>query len=203
MYRDRVEPLKYTCHFILMCVFVVVFFIVYSQFWVAGTLRFFEKQYDPFMNDWCEDLHQSKNFSFLGPVLFIVIGYYIFACAVHGNIKFGLRFFTLNFYPMVPQETFLNSFLVNSLMLNIYMHSVTYFMCDLFRQYIRGTQASIFFQVLAKNMRFYGWAFQRYVFNTALIVWVFIAFFYFLLKPRETITDPEETKKKDLNYVKK
>lgn len=59
--------------------------------------------------------------------------------SVQGNIKFGLRFFSLTFYPLVPGETFVNSFMINALLMNIYMHALIYLITDLFRQYIRGT----------------------------------------------------------------
>ena len=38
-YRNKVEPLKYTCNFILGCVTAVTFVIFFVHMWVAGTLR--------------------------------------------------------------------------------------------------------------------------------------------------------------------
>jgi len=52
---------------------------------------------------------------------------------VHGNIKFGLRFFSITFYPLVPGETFVNSFLINAILMNLYSTSLVYFLVDLFR----------------------------------------------------------------------
>ena len=99
---------------------------------------------------------------------------------------------------MMPHETFTNSFIVNALLMNIWMHSCTFWLIDLFRGYFRGTQAAIFFQVIAKNQVFYGWAFKEYVFNTAAIVWIFLVLIYMSLKPREKIND-DLIKKKDLS----
>jgi hypothetical protein len=38
-YRNKVEPLKYSCNFILGCISAVVFLIFFIHMWVAGTLR--------------------------------------------------------------------------------------------------------------------------------------------------------------------
>jgi len=38
-YREKVEPLKYTFHFLFGAISVILFFIVFVQLWVAGTLR--------------------------------------------------------------------------------------------------------------------------------------------------------------------
>ena len=98
-----------------------------------------------------ENAYNNKNVGFFGVVMFIMIGYYLFFCTVQGNIKVGLRFFSFTFYPLVPQETFMNSFLINAMLMNVYMYSLIYFIVDLFRAFMRGTQAAIFFQVIAKN----------------------------------------------------
>jgi len=92
-----------------------------------------------------ENTYHTSNWSFISILLFLAIGYYLFMATVQGNIKFGLRFFSLNFYPLVPGETFVNSFMVNAFMMNVYMYALTYWIVDLFRYFLRGTQAAIFF----------------------------------------------------------
>jgi len=89
-------------------------------------------------------LHDD-NWSFLAIIFFILIATYMFYAAFLGNVKFGLRFFSLSFYPLVPKETFVNSFIVNAFLMNIWMHSFTYSMVDLYRQLFAGTQVAIFF----------------------------------------------------------
>jgi len=113
--------------------------------WVAGTLRNDYRQLDPYLNNMLETMYHYSNWSFMSILLFLFFGYYMFMCSVQGNIKFGLRFFSLNFYPLVPSETFVNAFMVNAFLMNIYMYSLTYWIVDLFRFYLRGTQAAIFF----------------------------------------------------------
>lgn len=142
-------------------------------------------------------LSESPNWSFLSSIFFCFFGFYFFYATCLGNIKFGLRFFSLSFYPMVPKETFVSSFIINAILMNVWMIALVYEIIDLFRQYFTGTEAAVFFQVIAKNQMFYGWAFRRSVFNTAAITWVFLSLIYLSLKPREKI-DSGQVKKKDL-----
>lgn len=54
----------------------------------------------PFLNSWFIDLEES-NISFMATVAFAFTGLYLFACAVVGNIKVGMRFYFVTFYPML------------------------------------------------------------------------------------------------------
>ena len=58
---------------------------------------------------------------FLATVLIIVIGLFLILSAINGNIKLGLRFFFVSFYPVVPKETFVNAFMANCLVMNLWM----------------------------------------------------------------------------------
>lgn len=107
--------------------------MVLTNMFVAGTLRFNGRQKEPGLITMVEDLHQSSNWSFFGPILFILMASYLFYATMIGNIKFGLRFFTLQFYPMIPGETFTNSFIINAIIMNIWMHSLVYWIIDLNR----------------------------------------------------------------------
>ena len=81
----------------------------------------------------------------MSTIIFCFFGFYMFYATVLGNIKFGLRFFSLSFFPMVPKETFVNSFIANAFVMNIWMVALVYELVDLFRQLFTGTQAAIFF----------------------------------------------------------
>lgn len=78
------------------------------------------------------------------------------------------------------------------------MCALTYNMVDLFRWYTRGTQASIFFEVITRNSIFHGAAFKVDAWCTVYIVWLYIVTIYFSLKPREEVIDNLRIKKKDL-----
>jgi len=198
-YKVKVEPMKYSCYLIMGLLTTGFSTVIFIHLWLAGSLRFGIKQVGLYLNQDVEEFYSGEGSRYLGVILFLLICAYMFLATLHGNIKFGLRFFTFTFYPLVPQETFMNSFLINAFLMNVYMHSLIYLIVDLFRQFVRGTEAAFFFQVVAKNQEFYAWAFQRQLFNTALIVWTITSLIYFSLKPREKIDDKNLTKRKDLS----
>ena len=47
------------------------------------------------------DAFEDADLGFLGTVLFGLLSFYLLAAAFKGNVKFGLRFFCITFYPMV------------------------------------------------------------------------------------------------------
>lgn len=52
------------------------------------------------MNNLLESVEQS-DVSFFGGIIFAFIGYYFMIAGIKGNVKFGLRFFWVSFYPMM------------------------------------------------------------------------------------------------------
>lgn len=83
--------------------------------------------------------------------------------------------------------------------MNLYMCALIYNLVDLFKWYTRGTQAAIFFQVITRHAQFYGRTFSTDAWLIVYLFWVYIAAFYFGLKPREVVSDDMATKKKDLS----
>ena len=78
------------------------------------------------------------------------------------------------------------------------MVALTYNLVVMFRWFTRGTQAAIFFQVIASNSEFYGTVLKPSAWATVYIVWIYIVTIYFILKPREVVSDDMAIKKKDL-----
>ena len=127
--------------------------------WTGATLRSNGKVKDPYLSRDLELLYNDKNWSFMSIVGFCFFALYMLYATFLGSVKFGLRFFSIALYPMVPGETFTNSFIINVFFMNFWMYSLVYHIVNLFRQFFSGSQISIFMQVLAKNQQFYGWAF--------------------------------------------
>ena len=125
--------MRYTMHFLMGWISIFMFLVVFIQMWTAGTLRFEGRQKNPWLSNILDRLLLSKNWSFLATPCFTAFGFYLFYATLMGNIKFGLRFFSLNFYPMVPRETFVNSFVVNAFLMNVWMYALIYELVDLFR----------------------------------------------------------------------
>jgi len=67
------------------------------------------------------ELIEASPVGFLASVVLIAIGFFLALCALRGNVKFGLRFFFIHFYPIVPKETFVNAFMANCCVMNLWM----------------------------------------------------------------------------------
>lgn len=80
-----------------------------------------------FLNNMLFKMQTSPVF-FFTIVVFIVMGYYVLFSATKGNIKLGMRFFFISFYPIKEKETFINSFFANCMIMNLYAVAATQFM---------------------------------------------------------------------------
>ena len=60
----------------------------------------------------------EHDLAYLGNIIFICMTLYMFVAVVKGNSTLGFRFASPLFYPMRPNETQLNSFMFNILLLN-------------------------------------------------------------------------------------
>jgi len=119
-------------------------------------------------------------------------------CALRGNVKLGLRFFFVSFYPIVPKETFINAFMANCLTVNLWMAALIQLMNVMFRGYLRGTQSAKIFEVQIRNMYFFSWFFTSNFFVIWVLVWWWIALIYLILKPVEKINLGAQVKRADL-----
>jgi len=77
-----------------------------------------------FLNNMLFDIQNSPVF-FIAIGVFILMGYYVLLCAHKGNIKLGMRFLFISFYPIKEKETFINSFFANCIVMNLYAVAVT------------------------------------------------------------------------------
>ena len=103
-----------------------------------------DRTVEPFLNDLVERLEISP-LGFLSTVIMIAMGLFLCIAALNGNIKLGLRFFFVSFYPVVPKETFVNAFMANCMVMNLWMAALIQLMNVLFRGYMRGTQSAKIF----------------------------------------------------------
>lgn len=157
-YKKNVEPIKYALKLVL-AIFVAaisVLLVVHTFAYVA--LKVDGKEIEPFLNDMLEKIETSP-LGFLATVFLVATGFFLMVCALRGNVKLGLRFFFVNFYPVVPKETFVNAFMANCLVMNLWMTALIFYMNVIFRGYLRGTESAKIFQVQVRNMMFFKWFF--------------------------------------------
>ena len=119
-YNRKVEPLKYTCKLILAIILFILSVLVIIHTFCYVALKVDGREVEPFLNDIVETLELSV-LGFMATCILVLVGLFIVVAALNGNIKLGLRFFFISFYPVVPKETFVNSFMANCMVLNLWM----------------------------------------------------------------------------------
>ena len=191
------EPCKYTMKLLFGCMMAAASIVFITHMFRYMSLNVDGKTIGPFLNAMFIKLETSP-VRFLSSLILVLCGYYVLASAVLGNIKFGLRFFFISFYPVMPKETFVNAFMANCLVFNIYSVAVSAFLCQAFDCYIAGTAAAKIWNVQVRYMQIWSWLYTHNFFIVWMIVWWFIAFIYFCLKPVEKIDLGMGTKKADL-----
>jgi len=82
------------------------------------------KTTNQFLNNMLFLIQQSPVF-FFAIIIFILMGYYILFSASKGNVKLGMRFFFISFYPIKEKETFINSFFANCMLMSLYSVAAT------------------------------------------------------------------------------
>lgn len=193
-YNTLVDPFYYT-FIIIVAVLnlgLTIWFMVFTFENAA-----FKEVLKPFMDGYLVEIADSA-VSFFATLLLIFTGIYFLYSAFKGNVKLGMRFFVVTFYPLVPKETFVNAFMANCLIMNLWMVALTNYMCLMFKYYLVGTNIARIFNVLVWNMEFFGWFLQKNFWIIFMIVWWFISFVYFLLKPFEKINLGNAVKRADL-----
>ena len=196
-YSKKVEPLWYCFKLLAGILLMILSLILVIHIFVTQLLQVNGKAVGPFLNDLLESLENSSA-SFLATLMFTGIGFYLLFCTVKGNMKLGLRFFCISFYPMVPRETFVNAFFFNALLMNIWMLSLTQFMVIMFKEFVRKSDAALIFEVQVNRMRFFRYFLDNNIFVYILTGMIFISLLYFLLRPAEVLNVGSQVKAKDL-----
>jgi LMBR1 domain-containing protein 1 len=153
-YKHKVEPMVYVFKLILGFVCIILSLILVIHIFCYLLLKVDGRPVNPFLNNLLELLEQSK-VSVLATILLALIGYYMMIAAIKGNVRVGMRVLCFTFYPLLPNETFVNSFIFNAILMNLWMFALVQFLTDMFQEYIRQTSISMIFSVQIKNMYFY------------------------------------------------
>ena len=135
-YKHKVEPLVYVLKLILGLFCIIISLILVIHIFCYSLLKIDGRPVHPFLNDMLEGLEQSK-VSVLATIMFAFIGYYMMLAAIKGNVRVGMRLLCFTFYPLLPNETFVNSFIFNAMLMNLWMFGLVQFLTDLFNEYIR------------------------------------------------------------------
>lgn len=111
---------------------------------------------------------------------------------IKGNIKFGLRIFLCwALHPMKKNETYMNSFLFNVMLILIASVSVTQFCVGAFQDYTSMTDIDLIFSTQIKYLKFFNYFFRYHIFEYTLLGITLLSTIYLLCRPN------------DINSVKK
>ena len=99
-YYSKVEPMTDTIKLLagLASIFITMAILIHIMVYIL--LQINDKSIHPFFNQTMQTLDEL-NLSFISNALFCFVGFYFMAAAVMGNIKFGLRIYSVPFFPMV------------------------------------------------------------------------------------------------------
>jgi LMBR1 domain-containing protein 1 len=121
----------YIFKLILGIICIVISLILVIHIFCYLLLKVDGRPVNPFLNNMLEYLEQSK-VSVLATILFALIGYYMMIAAIKGNVRVGMRVLCFTFYPLLPNETFVNSFVFNAILMNLWMFALVQFLTDMF-----------------------------------------------------------------------
>jgi LMBR1 domain-containing protein 1 len=121
----------YIFKLILGIICIVISLILVIHIFCYLLLKVDGRPVNPFLNNMLEYLEQSK-VSVLATILFALIGYYMMVAAIKGNVRVGMRVLCFTFYPLLPNETFVNSFVFNAILMNLWMFALVQFLTDMF-----------------------------------------------------------------------
>jgi LMBR1 domain-containing protein 1 len=115
---------------------------------------------DPILTDLAEG-----DISFLAIGLYSLMVLYLQGCAVKGNLVFGLRIpFILNYHPMKPNKTYLNSFLFNVNMMMLTSVATTQLTILAFPTYLESSYLGELFADAIFNLPMFGWLYSNRIF---------------------------------------
>ena len=130
-YKHKVEPLVYVVKLILGLLCIVISLIMVIHVFCYLLLKIDGRPVHPFLNNLLEALEVSI-VSVFATILLALIGYYMMIAAIKGNVRVGMRVLCFTFYPLLPNETFVNSFIFNAMLMNLWMFALVQFMTDMF-----------------------------------------------------------------------
>jgi len=124
-------------------------------------------------------------FPLFGVLSVATFSFYLLLCAVKGCFKFGLRFLFFQVHPMKINKTYMSSFLFNTGLVLLCALPVVQFSVSAFQDYARYTTINQVINVQLKYLKFFGWWWQKKVFEYAFLVIILLTCLYLGCRPRD------------------
>lgn len=126
----------------------------------------------------------DKVWSLFGVTLYALFSFYMMLCVLKGNSKWGLSIGCCTLHPMEYQNTMMQSFLVNTLLLALCSFSVVQFCMQAFKEYGGpNSAATLIFNVAARNLRGLTVLYNNNVFTYILLILAALTFAFLLCCP--------------------
>lgn len=121
----------------------------------------------------------NGNAGFIATAIFAYLCLYMLWCVQKGTVKFGVRIPCLcRFHPMKENETWMNSFLFNVILMLIASVGVIQLCISSFPTYTRNTEIYMIIALQLKYMKFYSAFYQNNVFPIAFVIWTGLALIF-------------------------
>lgn len=102
-YKTRVEPCRYIGYLIFGIFFTFMSINTVCHLFPHILLIFDGKTKYSYLDGLLQYIDSEPKATYVATFLFIFFGTYFLLCAQFGNIKVGLRFYQLQFYPITPR----------------------------------------------------------------------------------------------------
>lgn len=167
---------------------LIGFFITFiiSLCWILQLILYMlpKTPVTPFLNSYFEWF--DGWFPLFGVLSVAIFTLYLLLCAVKGCFKFGLRFLFFQVHPMKLNKTYMSSFLFNVGLILLCTLPLVQFSVTAFQDYARNTTINGIVNVQWKYLKFFGWFWQKKVFEYALLCVTLLTCAYLGLRPRDS-----------------
>jgi len=160
--------------------------VIISLLWTIHIFiyMFWEEPVYGFLNDFLVRLDSA--WPFFGVTLYAIFSFYLMLCVLKGNSKWGLSIGCCSLHPLEVNNTLMQSFLVNTLLLAVCSFSVVQFCMQAFKGYAGpNSSATVLFNVAARNLRGLTAFYVNNVFVYILLICSGLTFFALLWAPGE------------------
>lgn len=124
----------------------------------------------------------NGNAGFIATGIFAYLCLYMLWCVQKGTVKFGIRIpCCCRFHPMKENETWMNSFLFNIILMLISSVGVVQLCISSFPTFTANTEINMIFGLQVYYMKFYSAFYQHSVFLIAFVIWTFLTLIYLMI----------------------
>ncbi|CDW87933.1 UNKNOWN [Stylonychia lemnae] len=160
-YSQKVEPLRYTFKLVLGIICALLTLNWFAQIFMLTLI--------------------DMKLSIFGSFIFVIMAFYLLIISVKGNSTYGYRTACFTFYPITENETQLNSFLFNAMLMNVLTTYIVQFTCEQLNSLVN---TAYFYKLIMKTKYCtFFYVFSKYsIFSFFLMIVSIITFFTLVIR---------------------